>query len=224
MSDGDSGDSGDTGDTAAEAAEVSEQQEAYSEDLKEGLRTGDAIQHHYQGEGDPERLFESFDKHEVPTIIGGGMAMALHGIEHDTTDTDVWVNVENREDARHVLQAVQDVEGRLLPPEGVPPEVAQLMAVPLDESAFNQGSTWSLTSRTAGPFDLHRERMVLREEGQSARGIPFKEVWERSLPLEGYEHIRVLNLDDLEAAKRAANREKDQLAIKQIEAFRQQQG
>ncbi|HEX8163278.1 MAG TPA: hypothetical protein VF538_15515 [Pyrinomonadaceae bacterium] len=149
------------------------------------------------------QAIETLSRHEVEFIIVGGVAMNLHGSAHVTFDLDICY-ARRRANLKRLSAALSPYQPR---PRGLPENLPFVW----DEQTLQSGTNFTLT--TIGDIDLLGE--------VSGVGV-YAEAFVASVavPLYGIA-CRVLTLDALIEAKRAAARVKDQLVLPELEALRE---
>ena len=148
------------------------------------------------------RVLAALNAGNVRYLLIGGLAMVSHGSAHVTQDVDIFYarDLQNRQ---ALVQALADYHPRL---RGVPE------GLPFFWDSRTLKDSVNLTLDTdLGAVDLLGE----------VAGVDFEAAWERSVVLEIYGlAVHVAALDDLIAMKRAANRQKDQVHLLELEALR----
>lgn len=142
-------------------------------------------------------LLSAFDRCEVDYLVVGGWAVSTHGKPRYTKDLDLWIGMDP-DNLTKVVRALGEF--------GAPPAlVANVASMKPDEFVF---------------FGTPPARIDLLRQ---IPGVTFEEAWRRRLDTQWNGHdVHVIGLDDLIAAKRAADRPKDLADLKQLEALRQQ--
>lgn len=158
----------------------------------------------------PDKIIEAplrlLGEYEVNCVIVGGVAAAIHGSSLLTNDLDVCY-ARDPENLKRLAQALQSVHARLRnAPEGLP--------FILDHETLNRGLNFTFTT-DVGDLDLLGE---VRGLGQ------YDDVFAGSLTVElfGY-RFAVLDIGNLIVAKRAAGRQKDLIALPELEAIHEAQ-
>lgn len=148
---------------------------------------------------DYRAIFEAFHKEQVDVVVIGAVAMVLHGSARVTRDLDLCYSRERR-NLERLARAVKPFAPTLRDaPDGLP--------FSLDVETLRAGLNFTLRS-TAGDLDLLGE---VTEIGR------YPEVSRLSVPMAVYgAEVRVLSLDGLERAKRAAGRLKDLVDLAEI--------
>ncbi|HET6978853.1 MAG TPA: hypothetical protein VFI24_21145 [Pyrinomonadaceae bacterium] len=151
----------------------------------------------------PLRLLAKFN---VECVIVGGIAAALHGSSLLTNDVDVCY-ARDSNNLKRLADALVSVNARLRNvPEGLP--------FILDAETLARGLNFTF-STDVGDLDLLGE----------IRGVgTYKNVLDGSITFElfGY-HFAVIDIGKLIAAKRAAGRSKDLIALPELEAIQEAQ-
>lgn len=139
----------------------------------------------------------------VRFVVIGGVAMAVHGSAHVTTDIDLCY----ARDSANLGALAASLAPHKPSLRGVPEDVPFLWDARTLRSMVN------FTLRTdIGDVDLL---------GDPPGAPGFDILWERAIPFEiNGVRVRVASLDDLIAMKRAANRPKDQGHVMELEALR----
>ncbi len=148
---------------------------------------------------DPEHILEVLERHEVRYVIIGGLAAELRGSPYITRDVDV-TPARSRDNFVRLAAALRELEAKLRVPDLECP-----IEVPLGERSFDQGTTWTYTTKyghldiaplpdgTRGYDDLHRG--ATRERLTDAL------------------EVSVAALADVIRSKEAAGREKDRAVL-----------
>ena len=151
----------------------------------------------------PLRLLAQY---QVDCVIVGGVAAAIHGSSLLTNDVDVCY-ARDSSNHKRLAEALQSVNARLRNvPEGLP--------FVLDAETLQRGLNFTFAT-DVGDLDLLGE----------IRGVGvYKDVLEGSLSIDLFGHrFAVIDIDKLIAAKRAAGRPKDHLALPELEAIQEVQ-
>jgi len=153
-----------------------------------------------------EKQTRLLGRFNVDCVIVGGVAASLHGSSFPTNDLDVCY-ARNQPNLARVAKALQSVHARLRgAPEGLP--------FILEAETLRKGLNFTFTT-DIGSLDLLGE----------VRGVGYYEdVLAGSLTYElfGYP-FAVIDIGKLIAAKRAAGRLKDLIAIPELEAIQERQ-
>lgn len=156
----------------------------------------------------PEKIIEPplrlLGKYAVDCVIVGGVAAAIHGSLLLTNDLDVCYS-RDPANLKRLAQALQSVNARLRnAPEGLP--------FVLDHETLKRGLNFTFTT-DIGDLDL------LGEVGGLGQ---YDEVLAGSLTVELFDYrFAVIDIGKLIAAKRAAGRPKDLLALPELEAIQE---
>ena len=145
-------------------------------------------------------------EYRVDCVIVGGVAAAIHGSSLLTNDLDVCYS-RDPANLKRLAEALQSVNARLRnAPEGLP--------FILDHETLKRGLNFTFTT-DIGDLDLLGE---VRGLGQ------YDEVLAGSLTFElfGY-RFAVIDIGKLIVAKRAAGRQKDLIALPELEAIQEAQ-
>jgi len=141
-------------------------------------------------------------KHDVEFVIIGGFAMNLHGSAYVTFDLDLCYE-RSRANLKRIAAALAPYHPRL---RGFPQDLPFIW----DEQTLQHGTNFTLVT-DFGDVDLLGEVSGLGDyEAVRAASVV--------MPLYGFE-CRVLSLDGLITAKRAAGRTKDLLALPELETL-----
>ena len=151
---------------------------------------------------DVERQIKLASEFEIECVLVGGVAATVHGSSIPTQDLDICYARDNRNLTR-VIKALRSVNAYL---RGAPKDLPFI----LDEETLRRGLNFT--------FETDVGKLVLLGEVQGVGG--YAECAENSdlAELFGARH-RVLSLQKLIAAKRAAGRPKDLLALVELEAI-----
>lgn len=158
----------------------------------------------------PDKIIEAplrlLGEYGVDCVIVGGVAAAIHGSLLLTNDLDVCYS-RDPANLNRLAQALQSVNARLRnAPEGLP--------FILDDETLKRGLNFTFTT-DIGDLDLLGE----------VRGIgQYDDVLTGSLTVELFgNRFAVIDIGKLIVAKRAAGRQKDLLALPELEAIHQAQ-
>lgn len=150
---------------------------------------------------DLRTLITALDDHHVEFVILGAVALRLQGSARITEDLDICYG-RGRANLERLAAALQPFAPRL---RGVPAGVDLPFA--LDVPTLSAGLNFTLTT-TRGDLDLLGEVTGLGTYDRVERFSERMDVYERQ--------VRVLTLDGLERAKRAAGRLKDIVDLEEI--------
>ena len=143
-------------------------------------------------------------QHQVEFVIVGGVATSAHGSSYLTFDLDV-AYARTRDNLKHLAAALAPYHPR---PRGFPANLPFIW----DEQTISQGTNFTLTT-DIGNIDLLGEVIGLGD---------YERVRDQSVVMNLFNlQCRVLSLDALITAKRAAGRPKDLLALPELEALRE---
>ena len=146
---------------------------------------------------DFQDLIGSFNKHDVQYILVGGYSVIIHGYHRATGDMDLWVK-PTKDNYQKMISAFSDF--------GLPiGAITEKMFLSVDEfDVFQFGITPS-------SIDIMT----------SVKGLDFAAAFARSAwhNVSGQTKIRVLHLQDLINAKRAAGRYKDLADIEELNSI-----
>jgi hypothetical protein len=156
---------------------------------------------------DFRKVIEALAAEDVGYVLVGGLAMIAHGSTRVTVDLDLCYD-RSRENVARLCRALAPMHPRL---RDFPPELPFFW----DEQTVRSGLNFTLTT-DAGSVDLLGEIAGVGDYGIAARDAV-------SVDLYGHE-VRILSLDSLERAKRAAGRAKDLLDLAEIEVIRRKGG
>jgi hypothetical protein len=147
---------------------------------------------------------EAFARHEVEFIIVGDVALYLYGSAYVTLVLDICYN-RRRDNLERLAAALAPYHPR---PRGLPPD----LPFRWDEQTLQSGTNFTLTT-DLGDIDLL---------GEVAGVGSYADALAASVIMTFYGiDCRMLSLDALIAAKRAAGRPKDLLALPELEALRE---
>jgi hypothetical protein len=152
---------------------------------------------------DVDRILEALDNHAVEYVIVGGMALVIHGSARVTYDLDVCY-ARHQENLERLSAALTPLHPRLRgAPEGLPFRV--------DPPTLKAGLNFTFVT-DAGDVDFLGEISGVGGFDHVAASALVHELYGRP--------VRVMSLDALERAKRAAGRRKDLLALDEIAELR----
>jgi len=158
----------------------------------------------------PTKIIEAplrlLGEYKVECVIIGGIAAAIHGSLLLTNDLDVCY-ARNPENLERLAGALRSVHARLRnAPEGLP--------FILDNETLKRGLNFTFTTEI-GDIDLLGE---VRGVGQ------YEQVLAGSLLVDLFDYqFAVIDIGKLIAAKRAAGRRKDLIALPELEALQEAQ-
>jgi hypothetical protein len=141
-------------------------------------------------------------RHGVDCVIVGGVAAIVHGSSQLTYDLDVCYDRASANLTR-LVGALRSVNARL---RGAPKELPFI----LDEETIHHGLNFTLET-DIGALDLLGEVAGVGDYAQASENAETRDLFGL--------HFPVLALAKLIAAKRAAGRPKDLLAIPELEAI-----
>jgi hypothetical protein len=143
-------------------------------------------------------------RHEVEFIIIGGVAVSAHGSAYLTYDLDL-AYARTRDNLKRLADALAPQHPR---PRDFPADLPFVWS----EQTIKQGTNFTLTT-DLGNIDLLGEVAGLGD---------YEQVRAQSVVMSLFNlQCRVLSLDALIVAKRAAGRPKDLLALPELEALRE---
>ncbi len=151
---------------------------------------------------DFERQIKLVSEFQIECVLVGGVAATVQGSSIPTQDLDICYSRDNA-NLRKVIRALRAVNATL---RGAPKDLPFM----LDEETLRRGLNFT--------FDTDAGKLDLLGEVQGVGG--YKDCLEHGDEAEifGSRH-RVLSLEKLIAAKRAAGRPKDLLALVELEAI-----
>ena len=152
---------------------------------------------------DYRAIFEALDRHDVHFVVVGAVAMVLHGSARVTRDLDICY-ARDRDNLVRLAKALKPFAPTL---RGAPEE----LPFTLDMATLRAGLNFTLRS-SAGDLDLLGEITGIG-------GYPAVERLSEMMNVYGRD-VRVLDLDGLERAKRAAGRLKDLSDLAEIQEIR----
>lgn len=147
---------------------------------------------------DPAAVLRTLDAHGVDFVVIGGIAAALHGSDHVTTDIDITPR-RSKENVTRLSAALDDLDARIRV-EGI----ADGLAFDHDGASLLRAGVWNLTTRcgdldisfvpsgTDGWDDLRPSAVVVDLDGTS---------------------VAVASLADIIRSKEAADRPKDRFVL-----------
>ena len=151
-----------------------------------------------------ESATASLIAHEVEFVIVGGVAIIAHGIPYATFDLDFCYS-RTTDNLKKIVAALADFKPRL---RGFPKDLPFIW----DERTLLNGTNFTLET-TLGDIDLL---------GEVAGVGSFAEVYNCSENLKLFDYeVRVLSLDALIRAKKAAGRPKDLDVLPQLETLQE---
>lgn len=146
----------------------------------------------------------AFASNSVEFVVIGGVAINLHSSGYLTYDIDFCFSRE-RENLKRIVKALAPFKPRL---RGFPEELPFVW----DEQTLSSGTTFTMETGIGGIALLGEVAGVGNFKDAMAESIIFD--------LFGYK-IKVLSIDALIKAKRAAGRTKDLLVLPELEALRE---
>ena len=151
-----------------------------------------------------ESAVDSLVAHEVEFVIVGGVAIIAHGVPYATFDLDFSYR-RTPENLKKIVSALAGFKPRL---RGFPKELPFIW----NERTLSNGTNFTLET-TLGDIDLLGE----------VSGVgSFIEVFNQSENLKLFDYeVRVLTIDALIKAKKAAGRPKDLNVLPQLEALQE---
>ncbi len=147
----------------------------------------------------PDTLLEVLERHRVLYVVIGGLAAELRGSPYATRDIDV-TPARTRQNYRRLAAALQELDARLRVPG-----LDEPLEVPLDESSFEQGTTWTYVTKH-GYLDV-----ALLPDGTLGYDDLKRSATRESLT--DTVSISVAALADVIRSKEAAGREKDRAVL-----------
>lgn len=151
-----------------------------------------------------EQPIKSLVKHQVEFVIVGGVAIIAHGVPYATFDLD-FCYARTPENLKRIIAALAPFNPRL---RDFPKELPFIW----DERTLQSGTNFTLQTNI-GDIDLL---------GEVAGVGSYNEVFANSITLKLFDdEVRVLSLDDLIKAKKAAGRPKDLFILPQLETVQE---
>jgi len=151
-----------------------------------------------------EPAIKSLTAEKADFVIVGGFAISFHSTGYITTDLD-FCYLRTMENLKKIVAAFAGFKPRL---RGFPEDLPFIW----DERTLQNGTNFTLKT-TIGNIDLL---------GEVAGIGSFKSVEKESVLTRLYDcEVRILTLDGLIKAKRAAGRTKDLLVLPELEALRE---
>lgn len=151
---------------------------------------------------EPQDILEALGRASVDFVVVGGIAAVLHGSARVTLDVDIAFSRE-RENCQRLAAALAPFSPKL---RGAPPD----LPFTLDAQTLRAGSNFTLET-TLGDLDLLGEITGFSSYQEIKSFAEEKEVYGLK--------IRVLSLEGLIRAKRAAGRPKDLDHLPELEAL-----
>ena len=148
---------------------------------------------------DPEHILEVLERHEVRYVVIGGLAAELRGSPYITRDVDV-TPARSRDNFVRLAAALRELEAKLPVPDLECP-----IEVPLDERSFDQGTTWTYTTKY-GHLDIALLPDGTRGYEDLRRGATRERLTDAL-------EVSVAALADVIRSKEAAGREKDRAVL-----------
>ena len=151
-----------------------------------------------------EPAIKSLVENEVKFIIVGGVAITFHGSAYVTQDLD-FCYARNKENLQKIVEALAHFEPR---PRGFPENLPFVF----DERILQNSKNFTYQTRI-GDIDLL---------GEIAGVGDYFEVDKTSITMEIYGcRVKIISLQNLIKAKRAAGRTKDLLVLPELEALQE---
>jgi len=151
-----------------------------------------------------EPILKSLTENEVEFVVIGGVAITAHGSAYLTKDLD-FCYLRSNENLKKIVDALSDFAPRFRGfPENLP--------FTFDISTLKNGTNFTFTTNV-GDIDLLGEVAGVGNYQDVLNSSEYKELFGMQ--------IRILNLDGLINAKRAAGRTKDLLVLPELEALRE---
>jgi hypothetical protein len=147
----------------------------------------------------PAEALEVLERHGVKFVVIGGLAAELRGSPYVTRDVDV-TPARTKKNFERLASALRELDARLRVQDLVEP-----VAVPLDASSFEQGTTWTYVTKF-GFLDVALLPDGTRGYDDLKRGATRERLTE-SLT------VSVASLADVIRSKEAAGREKDRAVL-----------
>jgi hypothetical protein len=152
---------------------------------------------------DYRAIVEALDDHDVDFVVIGAVALVLHGSARVTRDLDICYSRE-RLNLDRLAKALQPLAPTLR-------DAPRDLPFTLDAATLQAGLNFTLQS-SAGDLDLMGEVTGIGAYPAVRRLSVVMNIYERD--------VRVLSLDGLERAKRAAGRLKDLADLAEIREIR----
>lgn len=151
-----------------------------------------------------ESILTALTSNQVHFVIIGGVAITAHGSAYVTRDLDI-AFLRTRENTDRICKALLPINPR---PRGFP----ERLPFVFDSSTLLNGTNFTLET-DLGDLDLL---------GEVAGVGTYQDVFEASVAMNLLGNdVRVLSIDGLIAAKRAAGRPKDMLVLPELEALKE---
>jgi hypothetical protein len=151
---------------------------------------------------DVERQIKLVSEFQIECVLVGGVAATVHGSSIPTQDLDICYSRDNA-NLTKVIRALRAVHATL---RGAPKDLSFI----LDEETLRRGLNFTFDT-DAGKLDLLGEILGVGNYDDCVEHADEAEIF-------GSRH-HVLSLEKLIAAKRAAGRPKDLLALVELEAI-----
>jgi predicted nucleotidyltransferase len=153
---------------------------------------------------DLEKIVKALTGHDVDFVIVGGVAAVLHGSSYSTTDFDICYSREAR-NIQALIAALSPFHPRLRG-KNIPGN----LPFRFDAETLRRGLNFTFTT-DEGDVDLLGEIQGLGGYAEVLKNSDQIEIFGAS--------CRVMSLEDLVRAKKAAARGKDLILVKELEAL-----
>jgi hypothetical protein len=151
-----------------------------------------------------ESAIKSLAANDVSFIIVGGVAITFYGSAYVTQDLD-FCFARNKENLQKIVKALSTFEPR---PRGFPENLPFVF----DERTLQNGTTFTFQTKI-GDIDLLSE---------IAGAGDYFEIEKTSVTMEVYDcQVKVISMENLIKAKRAAGRTKELLVLPELEALQE---
>jgi len=151
-----------------------------------------------------ETAIQSLADNDVDFVIVGGVAIKIHSSAYVTLDLD-FCYARTKENLAKIVSALSEFKPR---PRDFPKELPYFF----DERSLQNATNFTFET-TIGDIDLLGEVAGVGTYLEVEKASEIFEVYERD--------IRVLSIDALIKAKRAAGRDKDLLVLPELETLRE---
>ena len=161
---------------------------------------------------DIRRILDTLDRHQVQYLIVGGVAAVIHGATRQTQDFDC-LPARDGDNLRRLAGALTELGARLRV-RGMSDAESKALGVVIDATLLDRArqTTWRTD---AGDMD------VLTELSHPTGRAGFEQLAGAAVPLRfGATDVEVIGLEDLIAAKEAADRPKDHEALPELRQLR----
>jgi len=155
----------------------------------------------------PDEILSVLERHGVAFVLIGGLAATFLGSPYPTADVDITPDPD-RDNLGRLAAALTELDAKLRV-EGLDHPIAW----PLDDRAFDQGTTWTFTTRL-GELDI-----CLRPDGTGG----FRDLARDAVTIQVTDElsVAVASIGDVIRSKQAANRDKDRRVLPALRALQE---